>query len=253
MFADIKITARIRLHLVLWLCMIGLNTAVRVHKQRISKLFTAKRFVKSIFLSVHLPLSFASLPFPVFAFENAVKIVDMPKTRGPEPKNLGLQSDTGSLLTCTKPSPNCFSTSEDEGTIDLGYKDIHAISLWKYTAGNDPDKAYELIGETLKSYVPGQSNVDGGGFKIIGTDAKLRYYYVQFESLKRGFIDDLEIAVNQDCSIQVRSSSRLGYLDYTVNAKRLNFIATMLNQNGFEASLITEKTHPEYFEENGSR
>ena len=52
---------------------------------------------------------------------------------------------------------------------------------------------------------------------------------------------------------QVRSSSRLGYLDFQVNAKRLNYIAEKLRAAAperFQASDITSKTHPEYFEAN---
>lgn len=81
-------------------------------------------------------------------------------------------------------------------------------------------------------------------------DEKNRYYYVQYESLKRGYRDDVELAVNDDCSVQVRSSSRVGYLDYTVNARRLNYIGEQLAKRGFEAPKITAKTNPDYFAEN---
>ena len=103
-------------------------------------------------------------------------------------------------------------------------------------------------------YPPGQGNIDGGGFKIITADKANRYYYVQYESLKRGYRDDLEIAVNPDDGIiQCKSSSRVGYLDYTVNSKRLNYIAKELQKKGFDAPLITSVSNPEYFEENGLR
>ena len=45
--------------------------------------------------------------------------------------------------------------------------------------------------------------------------------YVQFESLKFGFIDDFELAVVGDKSnneVQVRSSSRLGYVSSIGNS-----------------------------------
>jgi uncharacterized protein (DUF1499 family) len=66
------------------------------------------------------------------------------------------------------------------------------------------------------AYEPGQSNIDGGGFDIVTFDPKAGYMYVQFESLKNGFIDDLEFAFIDDDkdknAVQVRSSSRLGYV-----------------------------------------
>ena len=68
----------------------------------------------------------------------------------------------------------------------------------------------------MKAYEPGQSNIDGGGFDIVTFDPKAGYMYVQFESLKNGFIDDLELALVGDemdkNAVQVRSSSRLGYV-----------------------------------------
>lgn len=194
-------------------------------------------------------------PMPAWAFDNAVKVVQMPKTPGPEPRGLGL-NDKGRLSFCGKPSPNCFSTTADTGTPEDEddpedtIPDEHVIPRWKYTKNTDIDEAYRLIGQVLQSYEPGQSGIDGGGFKIITSDPIKHYYYVQFESLKRGFRDDLEIAVDMDGSVQVRSSSRLGYLDYGVNGKRLNFIAARLRAVGFSALEISAKTHPIYFEEN---
>ena len=48
------------------------------------------------------------------------------------------------------------------------------------------------------------------------------------------------MAVNADSSVQVVSSSRLGYLDFQVNAKRLNYIADNLRKKGFEIAKIDE-------------
>ena len=49
-------------------------------------------------------------------------------------------------------------------------------------------------------------------------DAKQAYLYVQFESRRRGYIDDVEFLL-ADGTMQLRTSSRLGYLDLGVNAK----------------------------------
>ena len=74
------------------------------------------------------------------------------------------------------------------------------------------------------------------------------YLYVQFESLKKGYIDDVEFAVDAKTSaVQVRSASRVGKLDYFVNAKRLNLISERLRAKGWNAPAITQKSHPEYF------
>lgn len=46
---------------------------------------------------------------------------------------------------------------------------------------------------------------------------------------------------------QVRSSSRLGFLDLGVNAKRLNWISKALRAKGWTAPAITRDTHSDYF------
>ncbi len=71
----------------------------------------------------------------------------------------------------------------------------------------------------MNAYPPGQSNIDGGGFNIVTFDPKAGYMYVQFESLKNGYVDDFELAAVGDNSdgnniVQIRSSSRLGYVSY---------------------------------------
>jgi len=53
--------------------------------------------------------------------------------------------------------------------------------------------------------------------------------------------------------VQVRSSSRLGYLDFGVNASRLNEISAKLRAQGWKAPEITAKTHPDYFAQNTPR
>ena len=47
-------------------------------------------------------------------------------------------------------------------------------------------------------------------------------------------------------------SYQVGYLDGSVNAKRLNFIAAKLRAKGWTASEITRKTHSGYFAENSA-
>ena len=145
---------------------------------------------------------------------------------------LGLQAD-GKLAVCDY-EPHCFSTSGDEA---------HLLKLWRSGAGSN---AMGDLVETIKAYPPFQGRIDGGGFKIV--TARADYLYVQFESLKKGFIDDVEFAVKGD-EVQVRSSSRLGYLDLGVNAKRLNWISAQLRDKGWvSAPKITKEDYPEYFQ-----
>ena len=130
--------------------------------------------------------------------------------------------------------------------------------------------AMEDLYQVILHYPPGQANIDGGGFDIQTYDPKNGYLYVQFESLKNGYIDDFEAAYvtpsttdttgsdnnnnhNQHQTIQIRSSSRVGYLDYGVNAKRINYIARELKSPTYgwiAADGVPEATHRRYFIEN---
>jgi len=216
-------------------------------------------------------LLFASqaLLAPALAFENAVpNSYTMPKSRGPMPTNLGLGKD-GRLRSCLRPSPNCFSTTpegrlrgdgvvdDDEDVVDGGGREEvniwgvdHTIKMWE-SDKTAPDETFDMIIAAVERYEPGQGGIDGGGWKIIKTDKAQRYLYVQYESLRRGYIDDVEFAVNKDArTVQVVSSSRLGYLDFQVNAKRLNYLRSLLLKSGFRIEEITPDTHPVYFEAN---
>jgi uncharacterized protein (DUF1499 family) len=172
-------------------------------------------------------------PSPVIAFDNGIPDMTLymmqAKYSGTQPA-LGLQGN-GKLLRCDY-EPNCFSTSGDES---------HLLRSWRAKAGSNA--MGELL-ETIRTYPPGQAGIDKAGFSIITASAD--YLYVQFESLKRGFIDDVEFAV-KDGEVQVRSSSRLGFLDLGVNAKRLNWISAELRAKGWTADAITREDHPDYF------
>merc|ERR1712157_258849 len=120
--------------------------------------------------------------------------------------------------------------------------------------------AFKELKLVIEQYKPGQSNIDGGGFQIITYDPDSGYMYVQFESLKNGFVDDLELACidniagtsrSSSTSVQVRSSSRLGYLDFGVNAKRINYIAKMLREKGWDAPGVDLSTHSDHAMQNG--
>ena len=112
---------------------------------------------------------------------------------------------------------------------------------WRPKPGSN---AMDELLETIRAYPPGQAKIDGGGFSIITASAD--YLYVIFESLKLGFLDDVEFAVKGD-EVQVRSSSRVGFLDLGANAKRLNWISGQLRSKGWTAPKITEAEYPFYF------
>jgi len=170
---------------------------------------------------------------PAVGFDNGIPEMAQYSTQTKYPGRqpvLGLQGN-GKLASCDY-EPHCFSTSGDES---------HLLKRWRPPAGS---KAMDELLETIEAYPPCQARIDGGGFKII--TARSDYLYVQFESLKKGFIDDVEFAVDGN-QVQVRSSSRLGYLDLGVNAKRLNWISAQLRDKGWTADRITKADYPEYF------
>jgi len=199
-------------------------------------------------------------PEPAHAFSNKIsnKYDDRPKRRGPKPQDLGVSKrttvdgyDTYVGLKGCGPAPNCFSS-----TITNQDDEDHSIPAWTYPKDYDKQKALKELIEVLKSYPPGQNGVDGGGFEIQIADVQKGYVYVQYESLKNGYIDDVEFAVIEgypDRSVQVRSSSRIGYLDYGVNAKRLNWIAEAMRSKGWDAEGVDDKSHPFYAAENRPR
>ena len=156
------------------------------------------------------------------------------------PDGLG---DGPSLKVCGN-GPNCFSTTGDP---DLDY--WHMIPRWQPPEGVSPEAALAQVKDVVRKYPPGQQGIDGGGFRIASD--KPNYLWVEFESLKNGYIDDVEFALPEVGSgLLVRSSSRLGYYDFRVNAKRLNWFAGQLTDLGWSAPQVTPETNPDYFAEN---
>jgi hypothetical protein len=109
---------------------------------------------------------------------------------------------------------NCFSTTGDfnlEDRILTGVDTL--IAPWKPPT---EDKApFKSLVQSIKAYQPGQGFVDGGGFKVVKeTDS---YIYVQYEALKKGYIDDAEWFMGKDGLVTLRSASRVGSTDFGVN------------------------------------
>jgi uncharacterized protein (DUF1499 family) len=140
------------------------------------------------------------------------------------------------------PAPNCFCSTDD-----IEDDPEHNIPPWTWPKDMSMSQAFEQLEQVVKAFKPGQRNIDGGGFKIIKSEPA--YLYVQFESLKNGYIDDAEFAYIKDkgdTAVQIRSSSRVGYLDYGVNAKRLNYIAQDLRAKGWTAPGVEFSAHQDY-------
>ena len=197
---------------------------------------------------------------PASAFANAVpeaaKYADRKKRRGPAPQNLGLKNreadgadvETPELRLCGA-APNCFSTTPDSFSAE------RTIAPWKAPSGKDRAALIADVDAVVKGYKPGQNGIDGGGFEIDKATNGQGYFYVRYESLKNGYIDDVELALSENAPyvLRVRSSSRVGFLDFNVNEKRLNRLAADLRARGWAAPEITAKTHPDYFAQNAGR
>ena len=198
----------------------------------------------------------AALCLPANAFDNAVadyqNYADKPKRRGAPPKDLGVLPRTteGEDDTITEPglrtcdgNPNCFSTTGDFRLEDRQQYGVDfLIAPWNPPA-DDPNPL-KTLSVVVKEYEPGQGGVDGGGFAAIKeTNTYLSY---QFESLKKGYIDDVEFA-SSPRGILVRSASRVGYTDFGVNAIRLNYLASKLRSKGWNIDEITTKSHRDYW------
>jgi len=186
------------------------------------------------------------------AFPNAVaklkRDLNSPKKPGMQPNDLGYGERkyglTG-LKECDN-TVNCFSTTFVK-EVDEG---LHMVNPWTFS-GKSREQALQEVKEVVKAYEPGQQGIDGGGFQVVvDSDQGL---YAQFESLRRGYIDDVEFRLDPDSQnkMLLRSSARQGYTDYGVNALRLNAISEALRKKGgWDAPAITATTHPKYWKIN---
>jgi len=188
------------------------------------------------------------------AFANRIgKRSDGPPRVGPKPdlgfKPRGGEGGTNPDLLGCKAAPNCFSSAS-------GVDEEHFLKPWRYSGYSSDADAFAALKAAVDAYPPGQRDIDGGGFEVQTADASTGYLYVQFESLKKAFIDDVEFAQRPDPAspgqgqVLVRSASRVGYLDIGVNAKRLNKIMELLPAERWQATKISPETHSRYVQEN---
>ena len=181
---------------------------------------------------------------PANAFDNRIddKYVNAtPRTGIDEPNDLGHQERTKSSsqrtsYTGLKPcdtSPNCWCSSAPFENNPARY-----IPAWNSSPNNGNSNSIEDVKQIIDTYEAGQNSIDGGGYKIIdyinekkNDNSGEQYIYVQFQSYKVGYIDDFECWYNPlSKKFDIRSSSREGYSDLGVNAKRLEYIAKRLEQ-----------------------
>lgn len=215
---------------------------------------TRRESLQKLMSAVALPLLASSSPANAFDNKISNQYDDRPKRRGPQPKDLGVATRKDMVgeeylgLKPCGPSPNCFCSTDDvEDDPD------HSIPAWTYPKGKSQEEAFNELYDIIMAYKPGQGNIDGGGFKVVTNDPKKGYIYTQFESLKAGYIDDFEVAYIEgkgENAVQVRSSSRVGYLDFGVNSKRINYIADKLRAKGWDAKGVEYATHKGYYAEN---
>jgi hypothetical protein len=199
---------------------------------------------------------------PASAFENRLPVDEMelkyktPRTKGPKPTDLGPRAG-GGLKGCIDGKPHCFSTSAvtfDDS--DLYEADSGPPEEWlvpPFTYQKPLAEAVADLRASIDAYPPGQSGIDGGGYQTVGDQVSEAgaYIYVQFESRRKGYVDDMEFNLAKGV-LNVRTSSRLGYTDMGVNAKRFNWFALRLGSTpGWTAPPIRAKGHAEYFSVNG--
>ena len=101
------------------------------------------------------------------------------------------------------------------------------IAPWKAPSGKDRAALVADVDAVVNPTSPGRRYRQGQFPEIDKSSNGQGYFYVRYESLKNGYIDDVELALSdqQPRVLRVRSSSRVGFLDF-------NFNAVPVQQNG---------------------
>jgi uncharacterized protein (DUF1499 family) len=123
---------------------------------------------------------------------------------GRRPSDLGVKD--GKLKTCPrKPNCVCSQTVGDAG---------HSIEPLRFAG--DAAQAWQALHNALV----GMERV-----QIVKDEAQ--YLYAEFTTRLMGFVDDTEFFLDAgNRAIHVRSASRLGYRDFSVNRERIETIRT---------------------------
>jgi hypothetical protein len=221
---------------------------MRLEYAAISRRFVAAAIAPLLALPSLAPLACA---FP----NEKGPVVPKIKNPGPKPTDIGLKPD-GQLRPCLDGKPHCFSSSTVVGEYKANINQIGSgwiVQPWRFKSITVAG-AFSDLKEVLAAYPPGQNGIDGGGFAIISqkfpeSADDSAYLYAQFES-SVGYIDDMEFALLNGV-VNVRTSSRLGFLDFGVNAKRYNYFATKLgSKKGWTTNLVRAQDHLDYFGQN---
>ncbi|GAB5373410.1 hypothetical protein AAMO2058_001749100 [Amorphochlora amoebiformis] len=157
---------------------------------------------------------FLSNAAAALAIPAAVSMVQPRESRalkfpGEKPKDLGVRAD-GSLKDCPSATSNCWSTFASD--------DKHLSQPLMFAKSRD--EAIQDVESVLMSYpqtgqkIDANNLVDGGGWRMLKNEGG--YFQLEFESKKFGFVDDVEL-----------------YVQDGVNAYRLNFIADGLRKKGW--------------------
>jgi uncharacterized protein (DUF1499 family) len=126
---------------------------------------------------------------------------------GTRPGNLGVRD--GRLAACPD-TPNCVSSQSDAG--DAG----HAISPFAFNG--PPAAAWAGMVDVLRQ-----------AERCVIIEKKSGYLHAEFTSHIMGFVDDVELLLDEKVSvIHVRSASRLGSSDFGVNRKRIEALRASL-------------------------
>jgi len=237
------------------------DTAHSALKVQRSSPTVSRRVALNTALALPLP---AFLPRPAGAFDNRLPPDELqlkykvPRTAGPKPTDIGIQDSKtpNALKPCTDDKPHCFSSSpgtfEDADLYGAGFGETAPPWLVDpFTYEKPLAEAFADVKDAIAGYQVGQRGIDGGGFKLIDatTTDEVAYVYAQFESLRKGYIDDMEFAMYKG-TCNVRTSSRLGYLDRGVNAKRYQWFADALRSKGWKTTPLRRKGHEFYFDSN---
>lgn len=115
---------------------------------------------------------------------------------------VNVRADDGTLIDCGS-APHCVSsmaTDPDRQVAPLGY-------------GGSTEAAQRALAKII-------SNMQGGAV-VENTPGYMR---AEFTSPVFRYVDDVQFVFQDDRTIQVRSSSRIGYYDFGANRKRIEDI-----------------------------
>uniref|UniRef100_A0A7S2U7Q1 Uncharacterized protein n=1 Tax=Attheya septentrionalis TaxID=420275 RepID=A0A7S2U7Q1_9STRA len=146
-----------------------------------------------------------------------------------------LGSEEKPLSKCVPGKQNCWSTVDSS----MGRHMEPWVPPPSLAKEGSEAIVHELEDTIAKYPQSGQGGVDGGGWVLAQKGEKDGVIYMRYEftSEKFKYVDDLEIRIDSN-GVSTRSASRTGGFDYGVNASRLNYITSGLNDKGWQVKMI---------------